>query len=123
MMTTPSTQIDSESGGTAPKKGATPTMTGRQTGNPMWVWAFLITTIALAGIGFIFKFVEFVVSWAKSDGVDFALVPIATYLAVAAGYMCLFVWAWRRGMFKDIEAPKYRMLEMQDDFDAKERRP
>ncbi|MBL1218213.1 MAG: cbb3-type cytochrome oxidase assembly protein CcoS [Planctomycetes bacterium] len=89
----------------------------------MWVWAFLITTIALAGIGFIFKFVEFVVSWAKSDGVDFALVPIATYLAVAAGYMCLFVWAWRRGMFKDIEAPKYRMLEMQDDFDAKERRP
>jgi hypothetical protein len=39
------------------------------------------------------------------------------YLAVAAGFICLTVWAAHRGMFKDIEAPKYRLLENEDELD------
>lgn len=89
-------------------------------GNPRWVLYFLVGTIVLAGLGFIVKLVEFSLSWIQSDGHDFAIVPVATYLAVAGGYMCLFAWAWRRRMFDDIEGPKYRMLEMQDAFDRGE---
>lgn len=88
--------------------------------NPAWVWVFLIGTIVLAGFGFVYKLTEFIISWVTSDGADFAITPIATYLAVALGYMFLFIWAWKRGMFRDIEGPKYRMLEMQDEFDALE---
>lgn len=88
--------------------------------NPRWVLLFLVGTIVLAGLGFVVKLVDFSLSWIQSDGLDFAIVPVATYLAVAGGYMCLFAWAWRRRMFEDIEGPKYRMLEMQDAFDRGE---
>lgn len=91
----------------------------RRDKTPMWVMVFLVGTIALAGVGFVFKLAEFIKSWVNSGGADFAIVPVATYLAVSAGYLCFFVWAYRRGMFTDIEAPKYRMLEMQDEIDAR----
>jgi len=91
----------------------------RKEKTPMWVMVFLIGTIALAGVGFVFKLAEFIKSWVTTSGADFAIVPVATYLAVSAGYLCFFVWAFRRGMFTDIEAPKYRMLEMQDEIDAR----
>jgi len=91
----------------------------RPSKTPMWVMVFLVGTIVLAGVGFMFKLVEFITSWVQSDGTDFAIVPVATYLAVAGGYLCFFVWAFRKGMFHDIEAPKYRMLEMQDEIDAR----
>ncbi len=85
---------------------------------PLWITVFLIGTVSLAAIGFLFKFIEFVAAYLKTDGTDFSIIPVATYLAVAAGYLCFFVWAFRQGMFTDIEAPKYRMLEMQDEIDA-----
>lgn len=91
----------------------------RPSKTPMWVMVFLVGTIVLAGVGFMFKLVEFVAAWVESDGTDFAIVPVATYLAVAGGYLCFFAWAFRKGMFHDIEAPKYRMLEMQDEIDAR----
>ncbi len=94
-----------------PKRRSRPT--------PLWITVFLIGTVTLAALGFAFKFVEFVAAYLKSDGTDFSIVPIATYLAVSAGYLCFFVWAFRKGMFTDIEAPKYRMLEMQQEIDAK----
>lgn len=90
----------------------------RRVRTPTWVTVFLVGTVALAGVGFLFKLIEFIVSYVESEGTDFAIVPVATYLAVAAGYLCFFVWAFRKGMFTDIEAPKYRMLEMQEEIDA-----
>ncbi len=27
------------------------------------------------------------------------------------GFVALFLWSWARGQYKDIEAPKFRMLE------------
>jgi len=102
-----------------PPSNPSPYKKRRSEKTPMWVMVFLVGTIALAGVGFIFKLAEFIHSWVSSGGADFAIVPVATYLAVSAGYLCFFVWAFRRGMFTDIEAPKYRMLEMQDEIDAR----
>jgi len=85
--------------------------------NPLWVWVFLVVTLVLAGAGFVFKLVEFVWSWATTDGMGFAIVPVFAYLAITGGYVCFFVWACRRRMFHDIEGPKHRMLELQGRYD------
>ena len=44
------------------------------------------------------------------DGV-FAITPIVNYLLASLGFFFLFCWAIRHGMFRDIERPKYTMLE------------
>jgi len=90
---------------------------------PLWVIIFLVMTIVLAGLGFLLKLIEFISSWMQSDGTDFAIAPVAAYLAMAGGFICLFIWAWRKGQFRDIEAPKYRMLELQEEIDARGGRP
>ncbi|MCG3175696.1 MAG: hypothetical protein MOGMAGMI_00629 [Candidatus Omnitrophica bacterium] len=54
-------------------------------------------------------------------GGRFALVPIATYLGVSAGFFFILVWGALKGMLSDIEGPKYRMLEQEEELDASER--
>ena len=44
------------------------------------------------------------------------------YLLVAAGFGCLFLWAFLRGHYRDVEAPKHRMLELQRIIDLQEAR-
>ncbi|MFO0807636.1 MAG: hypothetical protein U0746_03350 [Gemmataceae bacterium] len=48
----------------------------------------------------------------------FALVPILNYLLVTFGFLMLFGWAVMRGTFRDIERPKYNMLENETILDA-----
>jgi len=52
----------------------------------------------------------------------FALVPILNYLLVTFGFLLLFVWSVLRGSFRDIERPKYNMLENETILDALETR-
>lgn len=70
-----------------------------------------------AAIGFITKFVYFVRTLRTDDSGSFAIVPMVNYLVVAAGFLCLLIWAAYRGMFRDIEGPKYSMLEHEDRLD------
>jgi cbb3-type cytochrome oxidase maturation protein len=30
------------------------------------------------------------------------------------GFVALFLWSWTRGQYRDIEAPKFRMLELEE---------
>ena len=48
------------------------------------------------------------------------LIPVLNYLLVASGFLLLFLWAYFSGQFRDVEGPKYRMLEMQQRFDDAE---
>jgi cbb3-type cytochrome oxidase maturation protein len=86
----------------------------------MFLWAFSICMLLTAGGAFIFKLVEFIYSFTTNPTVRFSLIPILTYLIVAAGFGCLFMWAYLSGQFKDVEEAKYRMLEMQREIDARE---
>lgn len=70
-----------------------------------------IVFVAPAGVAFIAKFIKFARTVGSDELGAAALVPMLNYLAVAAGFICLTVWAAHRGMFKDIEAPKYKLLE------------
>ena len=87
-----------------------------------FLWIFSVAMVAIAGSAFLFKLVEFIAT-ATTEGPDALgsfLIPVLNYLLVAAGFFCLFLWAYFTGQFRDLEAPKYRMLEMQDEIDAME---
>ena len=87
----------------------------------------MITTIGFAllilipsMLGFANKFREFILLYRGDvDGV-FAITPILNYLLASLGFFCLFFWAIYHGMFRDIEAPKYTMLENERMLDEDE---
>ena len=89
-----------------------------------FLWIFSITMVAIAGSAFVFKLVEFITTATTKgpDALGSFLIPVLNYLLVAAGFFCLFLWAYFTGQFRDLEAPKYRMLEMQDEIDRMEAR-
>ncbi|MCC7409848.1 MAG: cbb3-type cytochrome oxidase assembly protein [Phycisphaeraceae bacterium] len=85
-----------------------------------FLWVFSIVMVAVAGTAFLFKLIEFSISFLSDKSVEAGLIPLVTYLIVAAGFACLFAWATLSGHYRDVEAPKYRMLQMQDEIDAAE---
>ena len=87
-----------------------------------FLWAFSIAMVLTAGSAFVLKLIEFFAT-ATTQGPDALvsfLIPVLNYLLVAAGFFCLFLWAYFSGQFRDLEAPKHRMLEMQREIDAQE---
>ena len=67
--------------------------------------------------GFANKFREFILIYrGEVDGV-FAITPIVNYLLASLGFFFLFCWAIAHGMFRDIERPKYTMLEIERELD------
>jgi hypothetical protein len=87
----------------------------------------VITTIVFALVilipsllGFANKFREFIMIFRGDvDGV-FAISPIMNYLLASLGFFFLFCWAIAHGMFRDIERPKYVMLEIERELDEQE---
>lgn len=77
----------------------------------------MIIAVVLGGAGFIYKLSQFAKEAVDNDLFSFAFVPILIYVLVAVGFACLFAWALMRGQFKDIEAPKYRMLEQEEEYE------
>ncbi len=85
---------------------------------PRWLLITFIVVVGIAGYGFLFKLVEFAHTLNAAPDVSFALMPMVTYLAVAAGFFCLLGWATLTGQWKDIEGPKRWMLENEAALDA-----
>lgn len=77
-------------------------------------WTTLLLAIVILAPslwGFGTKFLEFVAIYRGDvDGV-FAISPIVNYLLASCGFLLLFAWATFNGMFRDIERPKFAMLE------------
>ena len=73
-------------------------------------------------IGFVMKFIEFVrVFQGEADGA-FAITPMLNYLLASLGFFCLLIWAIVNGMFRDLEAPKHYMLEVEAKLDEQSRK-
>ena len=70
-----------------------------------------VLILAPSMLGFAMKFVEFVHTFQGSPDGAFAITPMLNYLLASLGFFCLLVWAAVNGMFRDIEHPKYQMLE------------
>lgn len=87
-----------------------------------FLWIFSVAMIGITGLAFTFKLIEFFVSFAGDQPLRFAMIPVLTYFIVASGFACLLFWAYLAGQFKDVEAAKHRMLQLQDEIDARESR-
>ncbi len=84
-----------------------------------WVTGGLAFAILIPSLwGFGSKFIEFVALYRGDADGAFAISPIVNYLLASLGFLCLFGWATLHGMFRDIEAPKYAMLENERQLDA-----
>ncbi len=81
------------------------------------VFAFVVIVMLLAGGGFAYKMAEFVLTMYRHDIEGFGAVAIATYLTGLVPIVCITLWAVLTGRFRDIEQPKYRMLELDREID------
>ena len=82
------------------------------------VLAFFVMAVTAAGGMFIFKLFSFLKTIKRDELAGFAFDPIMIYAFVAMGFMFLLAWAFLTGQFRDIEGPKYDMM---DRFDEQER--
>ena len=81
-------------------------------------FALLILVPSMLGFGN--KLREFILlARGDVDGV-FAITPVVNYLLASLGFFCLFFWAIYQGMFRDIEAPKFTMLENERKLDEED---
>ncbi|MEK6645010.1 MAG: hypothetical protein AABZ08_14005 [Planctomycetota bacterium] len=79
-----------------------------------------VAILVPASYGFAEKLILFIMAVKQDQLAGFTIVPIANYLIVTAGMMCLLIWATRHGMFRDIEKPKYDMLDREAELDDME---
>jgi hypothetical protein len=72
---------------------------------------FALAVLVPSLYGFGTKFLEFIALYRGDVEGAFAITPILNYLLASLGFLCLFAWAVMSGMFRDIEGPKWTMLE------------
>ena len=79
----------------------------------LFLWIFSIVMIVTAGTAFGMKLIDFYITATREGTAALGsfLIPVMNYLCIAAGFAALFVWAYSRGQFRNVEEPKYRMLE------------
>lgn len=85
------------------------------------IMASVILVPSLYGFGT--KFLEFIALYRGDIEGAFAITPILNYLLASLGFICLFAWAILSGMFRDIEGPKWTMLENEALLDREPARP
>ena len=66
----------------------------------------------IAGLGFIYKMSEFAVTIVKDEVEGFGAVAVATYLIGMVPMTFLMLWAVFTGRFRDLEATKRRLFEL-----------
>lgn len=69
-------------------------------------------------MGFVVKFGELMALTNDTDDGGFAITPVINYLLASAGFFLLLLWAALNGMFRDLERPKYLMLDNERELDA-----
>lgn len=89
-------------------------MNSTPTAQPWRPWVRTLVALGFFGPclwGFGSKLYELVMVWEGDPEGAFAVAPIVNYLLASAGFLFLLGWAIANGMFRDIELPKYTMLE------------
>jgi nitrogen fixation-related uncharacterized protein len=95
--------------------------------NSRWVRiipaAMAVLILGPAAYGFVEKLILFIQAVRRDLIAGFAIVPVVIYLVVTTGMACLLVWAIQQGMFRDVERPKYEMLEREAELDRRAGQP
>jgi nitrogen fixation-related uncharacterized protein len=87
-----------------------------ETGTARWRSAvtigFAVVVLVVAGVGFTYKMSEFTLTIVQDDVEGFGAVAVGIYLIGMVPILFLTLWAVLTGRFRDIERPKYRVLEL-----------
>jgi nitrogen fixation-related uncharacterized protein len=85
------------------------------------ILTFFCLAVTIAGAMFTYKLFAFLKTIRRDELAGFAFDPIVIYGIVAMGFLCLLAWAFLTGQFKDIERPKYEMMERFEEQEKAER--
>jgi hypothetical protein len=80
--------------------------------------AFAAAVVLLGGFGMVYKMTEFTMTIVKDDVAGFGVVALAVYFTGMLPLLFLTLWGICAGHFRDIERPKYRMLELDREIEA-----
>jgi hypothetical protein len=81
------------------------------------VFAFAIAIMVIAGASFIYKMTEFAMTIVRNDIEGFGAVAVATYLIGMLPIVFITLWAVFTGKFSDIERPKFRLFELDQEIE------
>lgn len=84
------------------------------------VVGFAAAVLIIAGLGFAYKMTEFATTIVKEEVEGFGTVAVGIYLIGMLPIVFLTLWAVMTGRFRDIERPKYRLLEMDAEIERAE---
>jgi hypothetical protein len=73
---------------------------------------FAVGVFVFAGVGFIYKMGEFTATIVNDEVEGFGVVAVATYLIGLVPVTFLMLWAVFTGRFRDLEATKRRLFEL-----------
>jgi len=76
------------------------------------VFALFVGVMVVSGTAFFMKMLDFVMTMSGDEVAGFGAVAVSTYLLGMAPLLFLMLWAVTTGRFRDVEAPKLRMLEL-----------
>ena len=88
--------------------------TRRLTPKALIVFAITVGVMVGAGVAFIYKMAEFAATMGDRDVAGFGAIAVSTYLLGMVPILMMTLWAVFTGRFRDVEAPKTRMLELND---------
>lgn len=93
---------------------------GSRTTRAAWRTTIVLAVAILlpAMWGFGTKFIELIAVFREEPDGLFAVIPILNYLLASVGFLLLLAWATSQGMFRDIEGPKYDMLDQERQLDS-----
>jgi hypothetical protein len=74
--------------------------------------ALAVGVFVIAGLGFTYKMTEFGVTIIKDEVEGFGAMAVATYLIGMVPLVFLMLWAVFTGRFRDLEATKQRLFEL-----------
>ena len=78
---------------------------------------FAAGVFVLAGLGFVYKMNEFAVTIVKDEVEGFGAVAVGTYLIGMVPLVFLMLWAVLTGRFRDLEATKRRLFELDEEIE------
>ncbi len=81
---------------------------------------FYVFIVIIAAIAFIYKVSQYGKTLLTGDIPGFAVVQMVTYFVAVVGFVLLLIWSFLKGHFKDVEGPKYRMMEREAELDRQE---
>lgn len=86
------------------------------------VFTLAVGVMVVAGAAFGHKMLEFVLTMSGDRVAGFGAAAICTYVAGMLPLLLLTLWAVVTGRFRDIEAPAFRMLELDNEIEREEAR-